>query len=157
MTKYKYTTEMLEEAVAKSFSVAAVLRELGIAPAGGNQSHIKRRIIAAGIDMSHFTGQAHLRGKKSPSRRLPEDVLVLEDPSKWKTKTSQLRTALLSIGRDHVCESCGVGSEYNGKPLVLEIDHVDGHSYDNREHNLRFLCPNCHSQQTNGKPWKDTI
>lgn len=155
MTKYKYTTETLAKAVADSFSIAAVLRELGIPLAGGSQSHIKRRIINAGIDISHFTGQGHMKGKQAAKRLAPEDILVLEEANKWKTKTVHLRRALLDIGRLHICEGCGIGSEYNGKPIVLEIDHINGRNYDNRAPNLRFLCPNCHSQQTNGKPWKN--
>lgn len=44
------------------------------------------------------------------------------------------------------CEWCGLGPEWNGKPIVLELDHVNGNPRDNRLENLRILCPNCHSQ-----------
>lgn len=40
---------------------------------------------------------------------------------------------------------------WNGKPINLILDHINGVCGDNRPHNLRFLCPNCNSQQpTNG-------
>lgn len=48
--------------------------------------------------------------------------------------------------RKHTCEECGIGNEFNGKPLSLELDHKDGNSKNNRIENLRILCPNCHSQ-----------
>lgn len=44
------------------------------------------------------------------------------------------------------CETCGMGREWNGKQLVFEIDHIDGNRQHNHRRNLRYLCPNCHSQ-----------
>lgn len=44
------------------------------------------------------------------------------------------------------CRECRMGDEWNGKKLVLQIDHANGVSNDNRLENLRFICPNCHSQ-----------
>jgi hypothetical protein len=39
------------------------------------------------------------------------------------------------------------GLKWNGLPLALQVDHhQNGDTNDNRRENLRFLCPNCHSQ-----------
>ena len=40
---------------------------------------------------------------------------------------------------------CGI-SEWLGNPLALQLDHINGVNNDHRLTNLRFLCPNCHSQ-----------
>jgi hypothetical protein len=43
------------------------------------------------------------------------------------------------------CE-CGVGKFWQGRPITLQIDHTNGIDGDHRIENLRFMCPNCHSQ-----------
>lgn len=44
------------------------------------------------------------------------------------------------------CAICGAVDTWNGKPLVLVLDHIDGDSTNNRRENLRLVCPNCDSQ-----------
>ena len=43
------------------------------------------------------------------------------------------------------CNCCGI-SEWNGKPLTLEVNHKDGDASNNTFDNVEFLCLNCHSQ-----------
>ena len=43
------------------------------------------------------------------------------------------------------CSLCGI-YEWCGKPITLELEHIDGDSLNNKEENLCCLCPNCHSQ-----------
>ena len=45
----------------------------------------------------------------------------------------------------HKCNHCGI-SEWNGKPIVLELEHKDGNTKNNERTNLECICPNCHSQ-----------
>jgi len=47
---------------------------------------------------------------------------------------------------EYKCSSCGITDMWNNKKLSLQLDHINGINNDNRLNNLRFLCPNCHSQ-----------
>ena len=46
---------------------------------------------------------------------------------------------------DYRCSCCGI-NEWNGKPLTLQVDHIDGNNSNNLIENFRYLCPNCHTQ-----------
>lgn len=46
------------------------------------------------------------------------------------------------------CKECKIIDKYNNKNIILHLDHINGIPNDNRLENLRFLCPNCHSQTT---------
>jgi hypothetical protein len=142
----KYTRELLTEAVANSISIAGVLRYLEIPIAGGNHAHISRKLKQLGIDTSHFLGQAHSRKQPSARRLTAEHVLVLRSLGSPRPKAHVLRRALREVGVPYVCGICRIGAEWNAKPIVLHVDHINGNWLDNSKENLRFLCLNCHSQ-----------
>jgi len=49
---------------------------------------------------------------------------------------------------EYKCSCCGI-QDYNDKPISLQIDHIDGNNKNNLKENIRWLCPNCHSQTNN--------
>lgn len=142
----KYTKEILEEAARESYSVREVMRRVGANPSANSlATHLSNQIKKFEIDTSHFTGQGHQRGKKSLNRRSTADIFIRLPVDAVREKSHVLRRALLEGGRVYVCEVCE-RNEWNDKPLGLEVDHKDGDRLNNLEDNLRFLCPNCHSQ-----------
>lgn len=146
MPRNKYTAEMLAPLVRDSYNVTAVLRKLGLRPNGGTHSYVTGRIKAFGLDTSHFLGMRMNFGVPSPKRRSAESILILRPADAPRQVASKLRRALREIGRRERCESCGVPPRWNGQPLVLQVNHKNGISTDDRAENLEFLCANCHSQ-----------
>ncbi|GHG02805.1 HNH endonuclease signature motif containing protein [Streptomyces hydrogenans] len=144
----RWTREVLAEAVAASTNMTDVLRRLGVELVGGQHTHISRRIKTYGIDVSHFRAPAQ-RGK--PWRpRTPDAFLVRQTGAQARRVPSdRLAWAMTEAGARKQCARCGNEGVWRGRPLRLEIDHIDGDWRDNRIENLRFLCPNCHSATDN--------
>jgi hypothetical protein len=63
-----------------------------------------------------------------------------------RTSRSHLKTRLLKEGlKQNRCEECGI-TEWRGKPLSMQLHHINGDGQDNRLENIIFLCGNCHAQ-----------
>lgn len=89
-----------------------------------------------------FSKEAAKKGNENKSKRLHKEFL--ETPNAYYS-SGKIRWNLAYSGRKYACEVCGI-SEWQGQAITLEIDHVNGDHSDNRLENLRYLCPNCHSQ-----------
>jgi transposase-like protein len=64
-------------------------------------------------------------------------------------RRASLKRLLLDAGlKREACERCGI-EEWRGRRLTIALHHVNGDPRDNRLENIRFLCPNCHSQTEN--------
>lgn len=148
----RYTKEALEDAVVQCRSFSQVAKYFGCKPIGGNVSYIAKLIRKHSIDISHFTGRRSNCGpnhRGGAVKKTHQEVLVLERTPGRKEATGRLRTAMLGYGFTHLCEVCSQPPSWNGRPMVLQIDHKNGNPLDNRPKNLRFICPNCHSQTGN--------
>ncbi len=136
--------ETLAALVETCNSVAEVLRKGGYGPNGGSFSHVSARIKSLGLDTSHF-GQRRVTGGSNAVKE-PSAVFVALPRGSRRARATQLRRALIAVGEPHRCAECGQGPEWRGKPLTLQVEHMNGNYLDCRRSNLCFLCPNCHTQ-----------
>ena len=133
-----FTEEELRQIVAECKSFRELNKKLGYSCATGNNNDtIKKRLVAFGITTEHFQ-----TGGQKGITRTEENVFCKDSTAtqstlrKWFTKGEYV---------PYQCDCCGI-SEWQGKELVLQLDHINGDNHDNRLENLHWLCPNCHSQ-----------
>jgi 5-methylcytosine-specific restriction endonuclease McrA len=79
---------------------------------------------------------------KGIKKNIKKRIINLEE---YSTRASIRRVIIKENLIQYKCSECNI-QNWNNKSLSLHLDHINGMSNDNRLENLRFLCPNCHSQ-----------
>lgn len=126
-----------KEVVFSSITMAQASAKLGL-----HFNTFKRIAVKLGVYNPNQSGKGVKKDMSSVSIPLDE-ILEGKHPSyqTFKLKNRMLRENILN----NVCSECKI-NEWNGKPISLELDHIDGVRTNHKLNNLRLLCPNCHSQ-----------
>ena len=148
--QYKnYTKEDVSKAIETSLSWRETVFKLGLnGDAGSNSRTIKNIAIENDFDFSHFKGQ------RIHSGCISKDYVPAKNFLKKGTsiRSARLKSKLLKEKiLENKCLICGQLPVWNGKPLVLELDHIDGDTTNNELSNLRIVCCHCHSQTSSFK------
>jgi hypothetical protein len=101
-----------------------------------------RRAKKLGVYKPNQGGKGTKKG--TYSNRIPtEEILSGLHPSyqTYKLGNRIIEENVLS----YECSDCKI-NEWNNKEIRLELDHIDGNRTNHKLENLRWLCPNCHSQ-----------
>lgn len=102
-----------------------------------------KEILFKGYTYTHKFCDNYCQGQLK-SRMVLEKNKILFNEGKLKNRGSIKKQILQD--KECICEKCGLGNEWQGEPITLQVDHISGDPYDNSPSNLRLLCPNCHSQ-----------
>lgn len=145
---WNLNSEQFQKLCQEKSSLAEILRHFDLRTGAGNYKTLKRRIKKENIDISHITlGVGSNKNRVFLHKRKTKDEALELFVENSKSATKEIKKYIQRFNLfDYRCQSCGLKDEWNGKEIVLQLDHINGINNDNRLENLRFLCPNCHSQ-----------
>lgn len=136
--------ECLESLVRNNHSFSAVLRVMGQSPHSASILKLKDLIAKYGIDCSHFAGSCFAMVQMMKAKKKPLSDFLVEHSTGSRV---HIKTRLFEENRlENKCAVCHRDSVWEGKSLVLILDHINGINDDYRIENLRLVCPNCASQ-----------
>ena len=157
----------LGKIVQDSYSAAEVCKKLGYCATGSSNTAIRKALLAMQIDISHWTGQLWSKGKTCLDDARISKLVNINEIFVENSKSSAGYVRSLIKKKEifpYVCKVCNMLPFWQNKPITLQLDHVNGNRTDQRLENLRWLCPNCHSQTATyggqnkkGKPCVDDI
>lgn len=136
-----YNVDDLKVAVEDAICWTDVCRAVNVTCCTYNFKRLQQLCLEHNLDTSHFN---RVRAMRRNKRIWTDEEVFVENCTITR---SMLRRVLIRLGfYSGGCQACGISDTWNDKPLTIEIDHANGIHTDNRRENLRWLCPNCHSQ-----------
>lgn len=141
-----FDPEILRKLAPRCTSFAEMMRNLALDPAdSANHRRLRSALSNHEVDTSHFTRSSWAAAKPRTVRTVDPAAVLHRSEVDRRVPGNRLRRALIASGVPVACAGCGLDGRWQGKPLTLEVDHINGDYRDNRQENLRLLCPNCHA------------
>lgn len=143
-TIWKLDKEILQEMLNTSNSLAEVMIKIGLSLHSNNYKELNNRVIQDHMSLDKLKENKKVKSFRAITNKFKlEDILVENSTySRHELKARLIKEKII----EYKCAICSNIGEWNNQKLVLQIDHINGINSDNRIENLRFLCPNCHTQ-----------
>lgn len=150
----------VQELLDNSISIVKFLEEINCFDVGGNRKTLYRYIAENNLSLDKLEENrrnAMLNGDFSYNK-IKDDNEIFCVNSKVTRRIVKPRILKRNL-IPYKCNRCGNEGNWFGENLILVLDHINGVGNDNRIENLRFLCPNCHSQTETfaGKNYKSDL
>lgn len=131
-----FTVEEVQQIVSNSSTKKEVAIKLGYSSDGGTVNRALNKYFEENnIDTSTLT-------KKANPKYTRETVFI----EKGTIAQHSLVDWYKKENIPYKCSICGQDPIWNGKPLIMILDHINGIHTDDRLENLRWVCPNCNYQ-----------
>ena len=144
-SSYQKYVDKVCELAKKCKNINQILYILGKKNTNEYYKQIRRILEENKVDISHFDSKYKLDGIRD---KIPIEKYLVNGST---ISISKLREKLLKEKlKEYKCENpeCGL-TEWHGKPIPLQLHHINGNRTDNRLENLQMLCPNCHAMTDN--------
>lgn len=148
---YNYNVNEIKSFIDTSSSIQEVLQKIGFKSLNGSGC---RQIFFNYIKEYNLSIDDLRERTKEKRRKQLKKQHTLSEASFEECFCKNSKIARQSVKKkiiknhllQYKCDICGNDGTWNNLPLSLQLDHINGNNNDNRLENLRFLCPNCHSQ-----------
>lgn len=143
---WSFSKEKLLELVQTSNSMRELVSKVGLnSVSGSNDETVKKCLEYHNIDWKPLALKGRISRNRGGIHRTVSDEELFTTNSKHGRTV--VRHRILKDGLiPYKCAICGQEPEWNGKPMSLILDHINGIRDDHRLENLRFVCGNCNMQ-----------
>ena len=147
---YDFTPTELQTLLDTSDGYSDLLRKVELNPKGGNPKTLKKIIKEYELDETQLNiNRSNLysrcQKKTNEKSKIPLEDILNNKTEKPYGSSKLLKRLIKEEYKEYKCEICGL-TEWQGKHITLQLDHIDGNHNNNSLDNLCILCPNCHSQ-----------